>query len=59
MSAELEPQAVDLDLERNSVTLEIEELFNENDQLRLREGERGWEGFERDGDALFHVDTMP
>lgn len=46
MAAELALEVSELDLEDNSITLQIPGVFDEYDELRLREEGDGWAGSE-------------
>lgn len=59
MSAEPALSALELDVESNSAVCElrIDQVFDENGELRLAEDDDGWSGYLVDGDAYYHVNT--
>jgi hypothetical protein len=61
VSAELAIEDVDVDLKGNSatasITVNIDELFDENGELRLWEADDGWSGFVLEDGAYFALKT--
>lgn len=61
MSAQLALERLELDLEGNtttaSLTLDVEELFDERGELRLWEDEEAWSGFVEEDGTYYHVDS--
>lgn len=61
MSVEVAIEDVDVDLEDNgvhaSLSLDVEELFDEHGELRLWQDEAGWFGYVLEDDAYYAVDT--
>lgn len=61
MSVEVALEELDVDLEDNrvhaSLSLDLDELFNTDGELRLWEDDEDWSGFLREDGAFWYVDT--
>lgn len=61
MSVEAALEELNVDLERNSatasLTLDVDELFDEDGELRLWDDGDDWSGFVREDGVYYYVDT--
>lgn len=59
MSAGAALSSLEVDLEDNTATAElrIDEVFDENGELRLFEDDDGWSGYVLEDGAYYHVNT--
>lgn len=61
MSAEVAIEELDIDLESNrataSLSLDVDELFDENGELRLWDDGQDWSGYVHEDGSYYAVDT--